>query len=98
MCLDAEGTFQCSVVIKTTVNATFENYSVEQSVFIPAFDDVHLTGVSPSSTMELLVLQEDRAKTQQRITRLKRIFMLMFDHLMTSTEIKIVYVTVRPTN
>ena len=28
MCLDAEGTFQCSVVIKTTVNATFQNYSV----------------------------------------------------------------------
>ena len=28
VCLDAEGTFQCSVVLKTTVNATFQNYSV----------------------------------------------------------------------
>ena len=69
---------------------------MRQTLRIPAFDDVHLTGVSPRSTMELLVLQEDRAKTQQRITRLKRIFMLMFDHLMTSTEIKIVNVIVRP--
>ena len=28
MCLDAEGTFQCFVVVKTTVNATFQIYSV----------------------------------------------------------------------
>ena len=32
MCLDAEGTFQCSVVIKTTVNATFQNYSVATQI------------------------------------------------------------------
>ena len=28
MCLDAEGNFQCSVVVKTAVNATFQIYSV----------------------------------------------------------------------
>ena len=31
MCLDAEGTFQCSVVVKNTVNATFQIYSVHIS-------------------------------------------------------------------
>ena len=33
MCLDAEGTFKCSVVVKITVNATFQIYSVPGTVF-----------------------------------------------------------------
>ena len=42
MCLDAEGTFQSSVVLKTTVNATFQNHSVHPDLSAEYDVDEHI--------------------------------------------------------